>query len=253
MDSFPFLHLPSLPTSLNSAPYSCLRTCIKSHDTLVHHPLPLSYKLIAKSSASSTRQRMTWPLLLSHSLSRPSRYPELPCFLVTSFRTSSVPSLTAFTLAESCAWTSLPSNRYQFGSFLQSDFRPNALPSRKTSLTLTSISQTTSSVSPVILQHIILAITLHSSYHTCDTSLSLLSLLSPLPFCMWAPQELCPQQLNYDWNILGTQWVSAGWNNADECFLAWLTSFSELDMTSYSWLLLKFISTTLNYSKFFFF
>ena len=97
-----------------------------------------------------------------------------------------------------CAWTSLPSDHHQFDSFLQLDFRSNVLPSRKTSLTLTSISKTTSLISPVILYHIILAITLRSSYHTCDTFLSLLSLLSPLPFWMWAPQELYPQQLNYD-------------------------------------------------------
>ena len=193
MDTFPFLHLLSLPTSLNSPP-SCLRTCFKSHDTLVHNPLATflntHHKILSIIYKAVHDLALTPVLTLSHDLSATLT------FLAFSWHSFSTPSL--LSLAVSCAWTSLPSDHHQFDSFLQLDFRSNVLPSRKTSLTLTSISKTTSLISPVILYHIILVITLHSSYHTCDTFLSLLSLLSPLPFWMWAPQELYPQQLNYD-------------------------------------------------------
>ena len=167
VDSFPFLHLPSLP-SLNSPPYSCLRTCIKSHGALAHNPLatflPTHHKIVYKAAHDLA--------LTPVPLSSMTFQPPWPSLLL----------LSALTPAVSCARASLPSDHHQFDSFLQSDFRPNALPSRKTSLTLTSISKTTSLVSLVILYHIILALTLRSSYHTCDTLFSLLRLLSPLPF-----------------------------------------------------------------------
>ena len=84
MDSFPFLHLPSLPTSLNSPPYSCLRTCIKSHDTLFHHPLAtflqthhkilsIIYKAahdlaLTSVSLSLMTFQAPWPFLLSRDI-----------------------------------------------------------------------------------------------------------------------------------------------------------------------------------------
>ena len=85
MDSFPFLHLPSLPTSLNSAPYSCLRTCIKSHDTLVHHPLATFLQTHCKILSiiyKAAHDLALTPVSLSLTT---SRHPELPCFLVTFF------------------------------------------------------------------------------------------------------------------------------------------------------------------------
>ena len=76
VDSFPFLHLPSLP-SLNSPPYSCLRTCIKSHGALAHNPLatflPTHHKIVYKAAhdlaltpvpLSSMTFQPPWPFLL---------------------------------------------------------------------------------------------------------------------------------------------------------------------------------------------
>lgn len=148
---------------------------------------------------------MIWPSLPSLSLPWPSSHLGLSGFSWPSFGTPSLLSLSALTPAVSCARASLPSDHHQFDSFLQSDFRPNALPSRKTSLTLTSISKTTSLVSLVILYHIILALTLRSSYHACDTFLSLLRLLNVSS--TGAVSSATELWLGYIWHSVNIRWI----------------------------------------------